>query len=376
MKNILFIIPNMEHGGTGKSLENLLGLLDRKKYNWKVVCSNPASHGYYEDVFKDYLVKWPSWFERFLSSIFLMRVDIFFHRYFNMTFWFPVYKYMVNKIAKRYKTDIVVGYQENRPVHLASSFKSKSIVWIHGVYSSYVKSKKCTESCCFHRIDSIVCVSRYASNVFKMAIPEVSNKVTYIYNLLDINKIVSASNNQADDSRYVTDKFTIVSVGRFNWVKQYEKIPRILVKLKEKGIKDYRWYIIGDGSQSLMTDTMNQIHQYGLEDQLFLLGQKDNPYPYIKNANLLVSTSYTESFSYVIHEAKVLYTPVLSSDCLSAYELISEDWGIIKPIEEMHEALADLITNKDGIYDHLVERCKRTSYSDTEMLSKIEKLFS
>lgn len=376
MRNILFILPNLEHGGTGKSLENLLKLLDKEKYSCKVVCSNPSSYGYYEDVFKDYLVKWPVWFQWFLQSLFIHRIGTIFFRFFNTSFWYPIYKYAVNTLARRHQIDVVVGYQENRPTHLASSFSDKSVVWIHGVYSSYVEWRKCTESCCFHRIDKIICVSKYAADVLKDIVPEDAHKIDFIYNLLDVKSIMEQSKHSVDDIRFKNDQFTIVSIGRYNWVKQFEKIPEIAKKVVDAGATNFRWYIIGDGSQSLIQQTEQKIRDWHLEDHVILLGSKDNPYAYIAMSNLLVSTSLSEACPYVVNEAKVLHIPVLSADYPSAIELINQDNGIITPIEDMHTALYKLITNEDGIYQTLADSCAQQHYDNIPILRKIEALFS
>lgn len=375
MRNILFILPNLEHGGTGKSQENLLKLLDKEKYSCKVVCSNPSSHGYYEDVFKDYLVKWPVWFQWFLQSLFIHRIGTIFFRFFNMSFWYPIYKYVVNTLARRHQIDVVVGYQENRPTHLASAFSGNSVVWIHGVYSSYVESRKCTESCCFHRTGKIICVSKYAADVLKDIVPEDAHKIDYIYNLLDEQSIIDQSQQLIDDARFKTDRFTIVSIGRYNWVKQFDKIPEIAKNVIDNGVTNFRWYIIGDGSQHLIQQTKQKIRAWHLEDNVLLLGCKDNPYPYIAKSNLLVCTSSQEAWGYVLNEAKILHIPVLTTDFAAAIESVNKENGIISPIEDMPTILYKLITNEDNIYQALADNSVRQHYDNTHELKKLEVLF-
>lgn len=376
MKNILFILPNMEHGGTGKSLENLLKLLDKERYCCKVVCSNPGSHGYYDEVFKDYLVQWPRWFQWFLQSLFIHRIGVVFFRLFNISFWYPVYKHEVNKLARKLQTDVVVGYQENRPTHLASAFSGKSVVWIHGVYSSYVEGHKGTESCCLHRTNNIICVSKHAADVLKEIVPQDAARIDYIYNLLDEQSIIVQSKQPCDDVSFTNDQFTIVSIGRYNWVKQFEKIPDIAKKVIDGGISNFRWYIIGDGSPALIQQTEQKIRDWHLENNVILLGSKDNPYPYIAKSNLLVSTSLSEACPYVVNEAKVLHIPVLSTDYPSAIELINQENGIITPIGNMHTILSRLITNEDGIYQTLAESCAKQHYDNAPMLKQIEDLLT
>ena len=370
-KKILFILPNMEHGGTGKSLEHLLYLMDNSKYECKVICSNPLSHGIYDEVFKDRMIAWPQWFKTFLCSTFLIRVNIFFHRYCNITFWLPIYRLAINHVARQHGIDIVVGYQENVPTHIASAFKGRSIVWIHGIYSSYMAVKKCRESCCYHIADAIVCVSQHAANELKGIMPQEAHKITHIYNVLDKEKIHNAAKKATNDARFVKEGFVIVSVGRFNWVKQFEKIPEIARKITDTGCRDFKWYIIGGGNEALMDKTATLTDRYGLKDNVIMLGSKDNPYPYIAKANLLVSTSLSESCPYVVNEAKVLHVPVVSTDYPSASELIDDNTGIVTPLQDMHAVLHRLIANKDNAYTSLSERCSNYEYQNAPMMQQI-----
>lgn len=374
MRNILFILPNMEHGGTGRSLENLLKLLNREKYCCKVVCTNPNSHGYYEEIFKDYLIQWPKWFQLFLNNLFLLKTEVFFHRYFNVSIWYFIYKYAVNSLVKKYHIDVVVGYQENRPTLLASAFSGKSIVWVHCVFSRYIEVHRKTDACCYHRADDIVCVSHYAERVMKEVMPREAHKTCYIYNLLDVQGISAQAQQPTDDARFKSDKFTIVSIGRYSREKQFEKIPEIAKKVIDAGANDFRWYIIGDGSPSLIHQTEQKIKDWHLEDHVILLGSKDNPYAYIAKSHLLISTSLNESWSYVLNEAKVPHIPVLTTDFAAAVESVNPDNGIITPIEDMHTALTKLITNEGGIYQTLAESSAKQYYDNAPMLKQIEDL--
>lgn len=376
MKNILFITSYTGHGGTNRSLEFLLSLIDKQQYNCKVICSSPAKHGLYDEIFKNYLIEWPNWFQWFLNNRFLKRVGNLFHREFNTTIWYFIYKYAVNSIAKKHNIDLVVGYEENRPDHIASSFSGRNIVWVHCVFSYYVEFRKATDSCCFHRADDIVCVSGHAANVMKDILPEEAHKIRVINNLLDINCIEEESLHPVDDARFKKDLFTIVSVGRYDKVKQFHLIPDVARKVIDAGITGFRWYIIGGGDDKLMQKTRKKIKELQLTEHVFLLGYKDNPYPYMANSNLLVSTSRTESDPLVLHEALGLHIPVLSTDFPTSTAILDKEVGFVCSLSKMDGILGQLIEDRDGIYSSLAETCKNSHFDNAHILKQIDELFS
>lgn len=55
--------------------------------------------------------------------------------------------------------------------------------------------------------------------------------------------------------------------------------------------------------------------KYGVIDKIIFLGYQKNPYPWIKNAKLLILSSDFEGFGLVILEALSLNTQVVSTDC-------------------------------------------------------------
>ena len=129
------------------------------------------------------------------------------------------------------------------------------------------------------------------------------------------------------------------------------------------------WYIIGSGPDEELI--RGEIEKNHLQDKVILLGMKDNPYPYIKNADLVVMTSRTESFSYVIAEAKLLHTPILSSDFPVAYEVLDESCGWIAPLSEMSSLLSKILIDEYGEYEQKKISVLKHQYSNCRILEDI-----
>ena len=69
-----------------------------------------------------------------------------------------------------------------------------------------------------------------------------------------------------------------------------------------------------------------------------MTGMQKNPYPYIKDADLLVCSSYYEGYNLTVAEALIIGTPVLSTDCTGPREILDGgEYGMI--VENSDEGL-------------------------------------
>lgn len=102
--------------------------------------------------------------------------------------------------------------------------------------------------------------------------------------------------------------------------------------------------IIGDGPQRAQLEQLAR--QLGIESCTHFTGQLDNPYPAIREADLLCIPSLYEGLPNVALEAMCLETPLLATDCSgSVRELIGADErGRIVPVQNaqlLAEAMLD-----------------------------------
>lgn len=127
-----------------------------------------------------------------------------------------------------------------------------------------------------------------------------------IYNPVQIEKVEKLALQKVDEN------FTFVAVGRLNPVKDYKMLLDACAILKTKN-PTFTLGIIGDGN--LREELQSQLKSLQLEENVFLMGFHANPYPYMKNARYLVSSSLYEGFSNVIIESLCLGTPVIATNC-------------------------------------------------------------
>lgn len=375
-KKIHFVIPEYTYGGTNKSLENLLGLIDHSKYDISIFCLYEDGSDYYKKLFAPYNLKKSRLYYWLHDNVCTRKVMGLYNKMTKRDNFTALYKREARLLQKKYKFDMVIAYQEGLATHFVSYMDKveHKIAWIHCDYSSWTRGRRSrADMMAYSTYRDIVCVSQSARQSFISVFPEYKGKTHFIYNMLNINAILECA-EKSTDKAFADDKsFKVVSVGRLSSVKLFDRIPELLENMEKQYCVSCHWYIIGEGPQE--GDIRKEISSRNMQDRVILLGAKDNPYPYIRQANLLVCTSYSESFSYVIAEAKALHTPVLSNDFPVAYEVVDEQIGWIVNIKDMPQLIVRIISNVDGEYDRKKAAAMKFEYSNESILNRIDQLF-
>jgi len=150
--------------------------------------------------------------------------------------------------------------------------------------------------------------------------------------------------------------------------KRQDRLVYAAEYLKNKGY-NFQLQIVGDGANYEMLKSM--INEKKLFDVVKLVGLKTNPYPYIKNADYLVSSSYDEGYGIVIKEALLLKTRVISTDTLGPKEILEDGkYGIIvkNNDESLKYIMENVLINKKK-YEYL-DRVLKSYKSDNEIIKK------
>lgn len=318
MKNLLFVCYGLGIGGIEKCLVNLLNQLDRNKYKIDVLLMNERHeflnqikepvffYSSYDYVFNttdaiNYVKKHPSRWVRYFMFRLLVKL--------KKNAW-PTFK----SINKKY--DIAIAYSQNdfSPYYVIDKIKAnKKIMWYHN--GAYEKTDKLyqRDKYYYSKFDYIVAVSNDCRNNLLKYFEDLDKNIIVLPNLIDISNIINLANKCDEcDSGFINYKgFKIVTVGRLTKEKGAELVVKVCKKLKEKKL-DFCWYWVGDGNQK--NYILAQIKQNDLEDNFVLLGNKINPYPYIKNCNLYVQPSYYEAYCTATMEAKILNKVVVATN--------------------------------------------------------------
>ena len=171
----------------------------------------------------------------------------------------------------------------------------------------------------YGKFDRIAACSRGCADAFISVNPNLADRVRVVPNCHRFEQIRALAEEAAVE--LPTDRLNIVTVARLGKEKGVERGVQAIINLGEAR-KKLHYYIIGDGVMAPVIRDM--IEKADLQEYVTLLGQLNNPYGYIKAADLLLIPSYSEAAPLVIGEAACLGTPVLSTKTSSAEEMLTE----------------------------------------------------
>ena len=180
----------------------------------------------------------------------------------------------------------------------------------------------------------------------------------------------------ADESNpYVNirDRVIIVTVGRIVEQKGYDIAVEAARILRDSNI-DFQWFFVGDGVSRNEIEKL--ISEYHLVDKIILTGAKDNPYVYMKNADIYVQTSRFEGYCLTLGEARILNKPIVSTNFDVVYnQLKNGENGLI--VEMSGNAVAEgiqLLINNPSLCNSLVNSLTNEKKGNVEEIKKIFQL--
>ena len=281
-------------------------------------------------------------------------------------------KKIINNIANKKDYQYVFGYMEGRCGTWVSDIKKniKKYAWIHNDVMKFdigISDKEIKNT--YNNIDKVICVSKDARDNFckKYDIPK--NKTEVIYNFIDEDSII----NKSLEFDVKNDVFTFVNVAKMRDQKRQDRLVNAAVYLKEKGY-DFKIQLIGDGPN--LEKIRNMVKENDVEDKVEILGLQNNPYPYIKNADFFVLSSYMEGYGIVIKEALLLKKKIITTDVVGPREILENGkYGII--IKNSDDAvkyeLEKVLKNKNN-YKELEKNLNNYKGDNEEIKKKTLKL--
>lgn len=317
MVKILFLIPSLSSGGAEKVLRNLVNNMDQSKFDITVQTINE----YDSKKFLAEGIRYKS-ISRCKSKIGKKIFEFWFRFTAEFGFTYPLY------IKDDY--DIEVAYLEcDATKVMASSTNKKAlkIAWVHSDFSKRDEFKMNNSKIqkIYNSYDKVICVSEDVRNSFQ-SIYGSSIESVVLHNVIDEADIYLKAEEKIELNVNNSDKI-MVAVGRLAKEKNFNYLIDTCYKLKNNGY-NFKLFIIGEGPERENLEKL--IFEQHLEDVVELLGFIDNPYPYIKSADIVVCSSIYEGISTVITEGLILGKTVVTTPCSGMKELLgNSQFGMI-----------------------------------------------
>lgn len=375
MKKILFGITSLTIGGAERVLVDLANRLIQND-EYEITIFTIYSKGELEKVL-DNKIKLISLYDKSYNDLTKTQKTLV-----------PL-KILLNQksIYKKYikgDYDIEVAFLEGPITRLFSTKNknTKKIAWIHNdmsvVFGKGLKAKikRKIDRKIYSKYFTLVFVSKDNREKFEEIYPDLRNselekvhkRVAYNY----INKdLVIEKSNENIDVGFNKKDLNFVSVCRLVEQKAIER----LIDIHKKLIIDkyqHKFYIIGDGPLKIKLE--EKIKKECIEDTFRLLGAKENPYPYIRQADYFCLLSYFEGYPMVVEEAKILEKPILITD--TAAREVVRDYNNRKIFENSEKGIYEGL--KKAIQESKLKKGKVDiiKYNNDKMIEKVIKILN
>ena len=328
MKKVLFMINSYGGGGAEKLLLDIVKNISPTKYD--ITICTFCGKGVYSDKFPKYVHK-----KRMIHTNNIILTWIFIH-----LFAFVLPPQFVYKKFIKDDYDVEIAFLEGPMTKILSgsnNIHAKRIAWVHFDLFHNFSTRKLfwttkRQSSCYKKFDKVVCVSETIRENFIKRFSDTGN-LKVLYNFIDEEDIERKLSQICWD--YKCERPLLISVGRLTKEKGYERLLSVYQRLKEEG-KIFHAVILGNGSLYRILKKM--INSMQLHNIVELLGFQDNPYVYMKQADLFVLPSLVEGYGLVLAEAMYIGIPVLSTKCAGPQNILDNGkYGCL--VENTEEAL-------------------------------------
>lgn len=366
MKKVLFAITSLTIGGAEKVLVDLANELCEK---YEITIFTIYPHGEFEKNLSE-KIKLKSLYDKQYKELSKIQKMII-----PLRVWLKKKKIYEKYIKENF--DIEIAFLEGPVTRLISVRNNnvKKIAWIHNdiskVFGNSLKSKikKMVDERIYNKFDRLIFVSKDNKENFEKIYKNNEIKKEVVYNYINAENIIKKSKEPIKE-KFEKNELNFVTVARLVEQKGIDRLVNVHSKLIKEGLKHKIW-VVGDGPEYNKINGM--IKNNNVEETFILLGKKENPYPYIKNADYFCLLSYFEGYGMVLEEAKLLEKNILITDT-AAREAV-EGYEYAETIENsengIYNKLRNIILQKNK---KAIETNSLNKYDNKKIIKKIEEI--
>ena len=381
-KKILFILGVLDSGGVAKSLVSLLNAIDRQQNDVSLLLVSSHKGPFFELLPKDV---------RIIQSPLLSAVGslsgikyLVIHCHFLLALGTAL-RLLVSRFSKAWSGyilsrlmpaidgdyDLIVDYNgQHQTYYMVDKLHaSRKAAFFHSDYAKwpyyYSIDKKY-----FPLLDAIFSISPYCVESLKKFFPGQKEHIKLMENISSLPIIEEMSKQPVDFPKKA--KWTFLTIGHLCNEKGTDIAIEAARILREKNI-DFEWCFLGN-TETELSAYQSAINSANVSHNLRFLGIKTNPYPYIRQADIIVHPSTFEGKSVALDEAKLLCKPIVVTRFSTVNDQFSD--GMNASIVDMTpEAVAT------GIEGLINDETKRTRYAEWlsnnkhDNSSEVEKIY-
>lgn len=385
MKKVIIINNDLKAGGVQKALVNLIHEI-HNQYNVTLLLFNNTGE-LIDKIPDDVRIQTvTSWFRfigksqaectgiDFLIRGFLALVTKLLGRQYAMKLILPTQRMISESF------DVAISYLHNGDTHsfyggcndflIRCVTAKKKIAFLHCDY------EKCganvdSNNVLFDLVDTIATCSKGCKDSFLNCLPAFSSKTSVVLNCHNYKEIKEKS--MEENIFFPDDQIIVLTVARLTKEKGIDRGIIAVSECSKKGIH-IMYYVVGDGVQKKELNALAE--SLGVGNRVVFCGEVENPYKYMRKADLLLIPSYHEAAPMVIGEAAVLGLPVLSTKTISSLEMIQNrniGWVVDNNQEAINKKLIDVCQNRLLIQEEKRQLAQR-KFSNIQAVRQFNKI--
>lgn len=381
MKRILFTIGVLDGGGVTKSLLSLLDTIDKEEYNVSILIGSylgksdkdvPAGVQILKNNTLSLLTEGVRGLPKLIKKGHILLAVGSIIRIILSAInkgWAGWWLSRLMPSIDKEEYDLIVDYNgQHMLYYMIDKLRGKhKVTFFHSDYQKwlyyYAMDKKY-----FEKADAIFTISETCVQSLQELFPGAANKVKLMENISNPRAIKQKSLKHIDFKR--KHQYVLLSLGHICINKGSDIALEVAVQLKKKGI-DFEWLFAGSISKDM--DYLHYVEQRGLNDNIRFLGPVENPYPYIKEADIFVHLSRFEGKSIALDEAKILCKPIVVTNFSSVHDQFEDD--VNASICEMNadsatQRILELLNNKN-LQDKYIQYLKNHISDNTQEVHKL-----
>lgn len=349
--SVMFILPDLETGGAERIVTTIANHLSRDRFEVKILLLRNRG-GYLNLLKKDVEIidinteRIRHSLKPILSEIYRRKPDIVFSGYGEVNAYLSLFIKLFPKTKFIARETNVVSQHVTK----------KEIKFFYNFYNNYQQIIAQSDDMMNDLINNF--------KINRSKIIKINNPVDFEF----IDEKLMRS-NKPESFKY--NYKNVVAIGNLSARKGFDNLLKVFSRLKNENIL---LHILGDGRDR---EILHQMKDFLGLKQVIFHGRQENPYEFLKYADLFILSSRYEGFPNVLLEAGACGTYSLANNCLGGINEIIQNRinGEILDIENHEDFSQKIIQILHGNYDKdAIKNSIRSRFSKEIILNNYEKV--